>query len=1167
MSRIVALLGLMLMVPALGMATTWQVYPDGSGDYATIQDALEYCSNGDIIDLGDGTYTGGGNRDIGFFGKEATVRSTSGNAAACIIDCQGSYSSPRRGFFFEDGEGPGSVLENITITGCYDRYNGGGIYCYGASPTIRGCRIVDNVAQYEGAGVYCTSSAHPTVEDCIFLDNYLDDYGEGGGMCIKDGCSPTLTRCTFIGNDAHDGPGFYSGNDCYPMLVNCTFHEQIGTAVYVAGNSHITLENTLIAFNSGRALLCGGTGEATLTCCDLYGNGSGDWTDCIASQYGMNGNISLDPVFCDDSSEELTVAYCSPCNEEMNPGCGQIGAWERGCGTAGYLVRADGSGHYPTIQAAIDAIDTGQSVILEDGVYTGPGNRDLDCHGKMIWVQSFSGDPANCVIDCEGSYTYPRRAFDFHSGETQWTRIKGIGIRNGYHTGSVWPAGAAGGVLCRDGASPTFEDCTISDCYGRWGGAINCYNGSNPIFEDCTFNNNTSTRGGAAYINTSCAPAFTGCVMDSNVVSESGGAIYTREYSTPSFTGCQFMTNAAGSPTHGGGGMFCSNSSPTFSDCLMFRNEAQNGGGIYCEHATSSPYLFDVVFDENKSNLTDGEGAGMYVTGATVRLESCLFSEHQGVHGVGMYVTGGGFADLENTHFANNHAYTALGTGAGIHFWGASGNVVGCNFSGGYARYGSSVNLYDYCSPTFTDCRFISNTGDHGGGIYCNDGCSPTVTNCEFNNNAVSSVGGAMVIHNCEPNITGCAFTNNSAGTTTHGGGAIICSSGDPHFQDCEFSENSARYGGAFYGYNTGAAPTFVTCTFDDNHANWDSGFGGAVYLEQTTGGLYDCTFTNNTAYGGGAIDFEQAGSISIQQSYFELNNVQQNGGAVRFVDCSPSWSGCKFALNDATLGGAIYGEDCFSLVSLCTFVGNGATTGGGMYWIEASPTVEYCTFDANSAVNGAGVASGNLAYATILNTIIAFSSTGQAVYCETGSGSPYLQCCDLYNNTHGDWVGCVAGMGGSYGNMSLNPQFCRSQNPEVFYGLEDSSPCAAVNNPGCGQIGAFPVACTSQDVDEPRLDVSALYMSHPVPNPFADLVRVSYGIPSTNPNPAVELGIYDANGRLMRTLVDQTQTSGLHSVTWDGTDAGGASVEGGVYFYKLDVNGESITKRVTVVR
>jgi len=62
----------------------------------------------------------------------------------------------------------------------------------------------------------------------------------------------------------------------------------------------LTVRNTIISFSGdGRGALCMGSGTLELSCCDVYGNIEGDWVGCIQSQYGISGNISADPLFCD----------------------------------------------------------------------------------------------------------------------------------------------------------------------------------------------------------------------------------------------------------------------------------------------------------------------------------------------------------------------------------------------------------------------------------------------------------------------------------------------------------------------------------------------------------------------------------------------------------------------------------------------------------------------------------------------------------------------------------------------------------------------------------------------------------------------------------------------------------------------------------------------------
>jgi hypothetical protein len=52
-----------VLLPAAG-ATTYVVHPDGTGDSPTIQAAIDASSDGDVVELTNGTFTGDGNRDL-----------------------------------------------------------------------------------------------------------------------------------------------------------------------------------------------------------------------------------------------------------------------------------------------------------------------------------------------------------------------------------------------------------------------------------------------------------------------------------------------------------------------------------------------------------------------------------------------------------------------------------------------------------------------------------------------------------------------------------------------------------------------------------------------------------------------------------------------------------------------------------------------------------------------------------------------------------------------------------------------------------------------------------------------------------------------------------------------------------------------------------------------
>jgi hypothetical protein len=364
-------------------ATTYVIEPDGSGDFPTIQAAINASSDGDIIELADGTFTDAGNRDVDFGGRAVTVRSQSGDPETCVIDCEGSEADPHRGFIFQSDEGPESIVEGITVTHGWADYYGGGIFCdEDASPTVvncalvgneaamgggmcggilstlsgcsfignesvRGgglarawatilidCEFVGNTATY-GGGIYIRSSCSPTLTGCAFEGNFASH--SGGAMHIEQHCCPVLRYCTLTGNSSPIGGAVDISIECSPFLVNCTLsgNSSTYTGVVTCGElCYVTIENTIISHSlQGEAVTCWDT-DAALTCCDVYSNAGGDWVGCLAGQYGVNGNICEDPLFCRDENPgaPYTLHDGSPCAPEHNPACGLIGAWDVACG-------------------------------------------------------------------------------------------------------------------------------------------------------------------------------------------------------------------------------------------------------------------------------------------------------------------------------------------------------------------------------------------------------------------------------------------------------------------------------------------------------------------------------------------------------------------------------------------------------------------------------------------------------------------------------------------------------------------------------------------------------------------------------------------------------------------------------------------------------------------
>ena len=105
MIRSMLLIMLTAAVCSPARAATFVVTPEGTGDFTTIQEAIDASASGDVIELTDGVFTGTGNRDLDVLGKAITIRSQGGAPGACTIDIQGTPGAPHRGFWFHASTG------------------------------------------------------------------------------------------------------------------------------------------------------------------------------------------------------------------------------------------------------------------------------------------------------------------------------------------------------------------------------------------------------------------------------------------------------------------------------------------------------------------------------------------------------------------------------------------------------------------------------------------------------------------------------------------------------------------------------------------------------------------------------------------------------------------------------------------------------------------------------------------------------------------------------------------------------------------------------------------------------------------------------------------------------------------------------------------------------
>ena len=520
------------------------------------------------------------------------------------------YSVNYGGGIFCDTASP--LIRDCIFDTCQTDGSGGAIYCDdGAGPRLENCQFNTNQALHGGA----ISSTDGSVPECVQCTFYKNVAASNGGAISISSSNPALINCKFYKNKVTTGNGgainiskstcivfnsFFSGNtadlgaaiflvQASPSIGNCTFYDNTaatsGGAIYcIHENSAATVIDSILWNDSpGEVFIDSGT--VTITYSDVEGGYSG------------TGNINQDPAFTSGYAGVYFLDYeakvISPCiNFGSSPAstvCYQSTTLEYCLDE--FCTRADGvpdsgtvdmgahyelhtpevlsvPGDYTTIQVAIDAALYQDTVMLSDGTYTGPGNKNLDFMGKIITVTSENG-PEECIIDCEAD----GRAFYFYSGEDSSSVLHGITFRNG---GNV---NYGAGIYCHE-ASPLITGCVFTGCETIYGGGL-ALNHSDSSVTDCVFHDLNANYGGAIYCDESSC-AVVNCLLFSNNATNFGGGIYcswNSDFLLLNSTLAENTIDAVGTC----GGVYIYSSAPEIRNCVIWNNA---GNDIYTNIAS-----------------------------------------------------------------------------------------------------------------------------------------------------------------------------------------------------------------------------------------------------------------------------------------------------------------------------------------------------------------------------------------------------------------------------------------------------------------------------------------------------------------------------------------------------------------------------------------------------
>ena len=644
-----------------------------------------------------------------------------------------------------------------------------------------------------------------------------------------------------------------------------------------------------------------------------------------------------------------------------------------------YRVRPDGSGDFPTIQEALNAADTGDTVLVSPGEFHEslfwPFRNGITLRGAGMDSTLVLGNESETVLLMIGTV-----AID------STTVIERLRLRNG---------GDAGIAIA--GSSPVIDSCAVDST--RLGPAIHCFDGSG-----------AQVRNSLIADNMSIGVVTDGEVQNCDIANNDGAGIVT----TARVSDSRITGNASS------GIQTCAE----LQDCVISDNDgvgvrttASIWGSLIAGNmdsgvvANSSDCLIVVEGCTITGNSTDTFGGGVRCDEAFARIYNNVITSNHGDQGGGIHCNPGCVVEIVENHIDAN---TATTYGGGVYTSNCSPDILGntiadnaaSNMGGGIYTTGDS--------PTISENAVSHNSASSGGGISCSASAATI-----FSNTITDNVGEGIRAQSGSPTIQGnqvlrntgygiyCLYgtvlvRDNTIGSNLNSGMRIYQSSAQ--VEDNVITGNSSMNGGGILcqsAHNSDLLGNEIT-------GNVASGSGGGIYCTSTYGlEILANTIVANTAAGAGGGMYCEEYSIVVSGNTLKGNTCGTGGGGLYCRHGSPVLTGNRLVANHSGATGG--GLECYEASPTITenvIVENGAeTNGGGVACIE-SEVVAFTrnTLSRNVALMNGGatflVDSGSPEMSVSTATENEAGALGDAFYVE--NSRPTITGCNIAYNGWG---------------------------------------------------------------------------------------------------------------------------------------------------------------------
>ena len=611
-----------------------------------------------------------------------------------------------------------------------------------------------------------------------------------------------------------------------------------------------------------------------------------------------------------------------------------------------------------------------------------------------------------------------------------------------------------------------------------------------------------------------------------------------------------------------GGGIYCSSSSPILKNLIIINNilpywgpndgDRQGGGGIYCENGNN------LLIEEVKifNNFAHWWGGGIYLDNSNVKIsQSLIMGNNVDDDGGGIYCFRSKLT-IDNTLINDNHTQ---GDGGGINVEGyinigAAAELILNNvtIANNSASNGGGIFNQLHSTLFIENTLIYNNLANFGGGLCLGDYSNATLEKNTIFGNTALIYGGGMAITSAistdSIGVVNSIFWDNSSEAQSIMPFEIYNQYNIP----LVLSNSNIRYGWEGEG-NINTNPLFCQPDINNFHLAENSpcvgtgqnganigafGIGcGDVILSPVLEAIQNHTINED---GDLIVDVVATSEMDVFMTYYAESDTSSISTFMEYqaliITPEQNWSGTSTI--------TVYVTDENNLSDTTSFLFTVSPVNDPPLEFELiSPTV-LDTFQISTNTDETIPFTWETSFDT--DSDVTYKLTVTLDYLGTVYTTEYEYITDTTTGISGY----------EYAVLMTNLNLLR-WNMDYFIEASDEEFTVI------SEEGKFVVENTSLSIEGDIIpEVFALHQNYP--NPFNPVTSLRYDLPEDE---LVNITVYDMMGRVVKMLVNSSQTAGYKSIQWNATNDRNEPVSAGLYLYTIQSGEFRQTRKMVLLK